>query len=172
MTTFAIATSILSLALLAGFSALSVRRFGWRKSYSAFAPKWTEAVPIHNAHLWSIVTVAVAFLLCPALLERGAGNPWQFLGFFAPVYLFVVSFTPEYQTDGKQRKIHVYGAISCAAVSLLWIIFVTHLWWVVLIAFFAAWVAAYCTDTLGKSNIFWCEMAFFAATYAAVFIGG
>lgn len=173
MTTFSIVTAAASLATFAGFVALSVKRFGWQKSYSSFAPFWTEAVPINReTHLWSIITVVVALLLVPSLIERGAGNPSQLLGFFAPIYLAIVAFTPEYQTNDKQKVIHIAGAIICAVVSVLWMAFVCKLLWLVPLAILVAGIAGILTKTIERALIFWGEMALFAATYTAVFIGG
>ena len=172
MTTVSLITTLASLALFGGFVGLSVHRFGWRRSYSAYAAKWHEAVPLaSNTHLWSIVTVVVALLLVPALLERGEGDPWQFLGFFAPMYLCFAAFTPEYETDKRQMKIHVIGTALCALVSVAWICFVAERWWTIPVWLLAAWLAAYATITVKKSWLFWLEMAMFGAAYTTIFIG-
>lgn len=183
MAPFAIITAIASLAVFGGFVAMSVCRFGWQRSYSAFASKWHEAVPLaSNTHLWSIVTVVVALLLVPALLERGESDPWQFLGFFAPMYLCFAAFTPEYEdqpgdTDymrrvrKRQRIIHYVGTALCAIVSIAWICFVAERWWTIPVFLVAAFLAAYATITVKKSWIFWLEMAMFGAAYTTIFIG-
>lgn len=172
MAPFAIITAIASIAVFGGFVAMSVCRFGWQRSYSAFASKWHEAVPLaSNTHLWSIVTVVAALLLVPALLERGESDPWQVLGFFAPMYLCVAAFTPEYETNKRQMKIHVIGTALCAAVAVAWICFVAGKWWTIPVYLVAAFLAAYATITMKKSWLFWLEMAMFAATYTTVFIG-
>ena len=172
MTTVSLITTLASLALFGGFVGLSVHRFGWRRSYSAYAAKWHEAVPLaSNTHLWSIVTVVVALLLVPALLERGEGDPWQFLGFFAPMYLCFAAFTPEYETDKRQMKIHIIGTSLCAIVSVAWICFVAERWWTITVWLVAAWLAAYATITIKKSWLFWLEMAMFGAAYTTIFIG-
>ncbi|MBO4924486.1 MAG: hypothetical protein J5382_10250 [Bacteroidales bacterium] len=172
MTTVSLITTLASLALFGGFVGLSVHRFGWRRSYSAYAAKWHEAVPLaSNTHLWSIVTVVVALLLVPALLERGEGDPWQFLGFFAPMYLCFAAFTPEYETDKRQMKIHIIGTSLCAIVSVAWICFVAERWWTIPVWLVAAWLAAYATITVKKSWLFWLEMAMFGAAYTTIFIG-
>lgn len=171
MTTVSLITTLASLALFGGFVGLSVHRFGWRRSYSAYAAKWHEAVPLaSNTHLWSIVTVVVALLLVPALLERGEGDPWQFLGFFAPMYLCFAAFTPDYETDKRQMKIHIIGTSLCALVSVAWICFVAERWWTIPVALVAAWLAAYATITVKKSWLFLLEMAMFAAAYTTLFI--
>jgi len=164
MKTFA----IISLVVFAGFILLGIKRFGLLRSYSAFASKWDEAVPIKKMNLWSIVTLVVAFLLMIPMIDAGDGNKWQFLGFFAPVYLAVVAFTPKFETDPKQHKIHVFGASACALIASLWLVLVQHLWWVALISLAVMAAAAYFTKTWKTSYIFWLEMTLFAAVYAAV----
>ena len=171
MTTFALVTTLVSLVILGGFTAYSVWRFGWRGSYSSYAAKWAEAVPLEsNTNVWSIVTIVAAILICFALLERGEGDPLQFLGFFSPLYLAVVAFTPKYEEKRKQRIIHISGAVLCAAVSLVWLIAIRNAWWAILITAIGALAAAYFTGTIKKSYIFWLEMAMFGAVYAAVII--
>lgn len=166
MTTFSLITTILALVIFVGFVAFGVVKFGWQKSYSAFAPKWTEAVPIHNAHLWSIVTIVVAILLAFGMIEQGEGHPLQFLGFFAPVYLAIVAFTPEYETNRQQRIVHVTGALLCAAASVAW------LWFAgpqgtIFFSLIAAWLLGILTRSINSSLIFWAEMAMFGAVFAA-----
>lgn len=171
MTIFVIVTSLLSLAIFAGFTALSVRKFGWQKLYSSYSSLWPEAVPIHNANLWSIVTVISALLLVPAMVERGEGNALQFIGFFAPMYLAVCGLTPTWETEYEARFIHLLGVAICTLATLFWIFYVCRLWWVLLIAVVLAGVAAYFTKTWKKSWVFWAEMAGFAAVYVSIFIG-
>ena len=183
MTTFSLITTILALVIFVGFVAISVRKFGWLRSYSAYAAKWTEAVPINrHTHLWSIVTVIVALLLACGMLEQGEGHPLQFLGFFAPVYLAIVAFTPEYQEQPgdddkmrakrkRQRIIHYIGTILCAAASVAW------LWFAgpqgtIFFSLVAALLLGILTRSINSSLIFWAEMAMFGAVFAARLIGG
>ena len=181
MTTFALVTTIASIVLMLGFVGLSIKKFGIQPSYSAFNPCWDKAVPMHNVHLWSIVTFFIAFLFMPALLELGQGNPWQFLGFFSPLYLIIVAIFPltelpenasDYERKDweKRRKIHAIGAAVCAAVTTLWIFLVCHLWWVALLALFIVACAAFATRTEKTSTVFWLEMALFVGGYASILI--
>ena len=158
----------MSLAIFAGFIMLSARKFGLLGSYSAYSSKWAEAVPIHNTNRWSIVTVIVAMLLMPALIEQGEGNPWQCLGFFAPVYLIVVAMTPRWEIDRKQRRVHMSGAIICAAVSALWIVAVQHQFTTMLLSLMAAWALGILTKTTERAIIFWGEMVLFASVYVVL----
>ena len=170
MTTFAILSTIISLIVFAGFVVLSVKKFGWLHSYSAFAAKWNEAVPINNAHLWSIVTIFSAFFLIPAMLEAGDESPLQFLGFAAPVYLAVVGLTPEWETKNKQKIIHLIGTGICAAAALMWLILALRLWYLIPISLLIVGCAAYFTHTIKISYIFWLEMVMFLAVYTAVLL--
>lgn len=172
MTTFALITTLMSLAFFAGFILLGVRKFGLLPSYSAYSSKWTEAIPIHNANLWSIVTVIVAMLLAPALIEQGEGNPWQCLGFFAPIYLIVVAMTPRWETDKKQKRVHMVGAILCALMAFLWAALVCHTPATVILSLMVAWIAGVLTRSIERSLVFWAEMAMFSAVYVSLLIGG
>lgn len=180
MTNFAFISTILGLAVYAVFVVLSVMKFGWQRSYSYYAHYWTEKYPINReTHLWSIVTVVVALCLVPPMIELGKGNVLQLLGFFAPVYLAVVAFTPEYlaqpgddeKTKAKrkrQRFVHFLGAGLCAVETILWLFLVAKVWWAVGITFLAAWCAAFATKTETESYTLWGECAMFAAVGAAV----
>lgn len=181
MTTFAIVTTIASFVIFAGFVALSVVKFGWQKSYSSYAALWKRAVPLDtHTNLWSIVTVIVALLAAPAMIEMGASSPWQFLGFFAPVYLLVVAFTPEYQDQEgddeetrkmrkKQRIVHYIGTTICATMSVAWMCGAGSVVFIIL-SLIAAWVAGIATKTIEKSLIFWAEMGMFLSVYATILI--
>ena len=181
MTTFALVTTIASIALLCAFLAISIKFFGLLPSYSAYNLEWDKKVPMHNVHLWSIVTVIIALLFMPALIELGQGNPWQFLGFFAPLYLFIVAIFPiteekpdmnEYEKKEWKRKriIHVTGAIGCAVAIVLWVILVCRLWWVCLIALAVVIGLGLATKTLKTSYVFWGEMALFISGYTSILI--
>jgi len=181
MTTFALVTTIASIALLCAFLAISIKFFGLLPSYSAYNLEWDKKVPIRNAHLWSIVTVVIALLFMPALIELGEGNPWQFLGFFSPLYLIVVAVFPltelpenanedERRAWERKRKIHAIGAALCAAATTLWIFLVCKLWWVALLALFIVACAAFATKTYKTSTVFWLEMALFLGGYSAILI--
>lgn len=154
--------TITSLVIFAVFVSLSIYRFNLLDSYSSYAKKWDEIIPMNtDTHLWSIVTVVTALLMFPPLFEHGAENPWNFLGLFAAGYLIVVGMTPKYQTEHKQRVIHIIGAVCCALVSWLWLILVAKAWWLPLAFIAVVAVPAYFT----KKPLFWLEMAMFAAVF-------
>lgn len=166
-----IGTIIASFILLFGFIGLGIFQFGLLPSYSAYASKWEEHTPLPNRlNLWSIVTIIAAILLIPAMIEVGEGNYFQFLGFFAPLYLLVVGLTPAYETDARQKRIHICGAIICALFAVIWVAFVAQRWAVFLACSFIMFMAALATQTHKKALLFWGEMALFLSTYVTSFL--
>lgn len=173
MTKFAIVTAIMALVLLGGFIGLSIWRFGLQKSYSAYARKWKEFIPMHNANVWSIVTVIVSILMTPALIEHASGSPIQFLGFLAPMYLIAVAMTPDYQTNQKQMLIHCLMTICCAVGFIAYVCFGLRLWFVPLICLAAFYfLIGLPTRSIKTSYILWDECAMFSAAFVVVFIPG
>ena len=160
----------LSAIMLFGFIGLGVLRFGLLGSYSAYSSKWGAAVPMNNMNLWTIVTLVAAFLLCPALLELGAASPLQFLGFLTPVYLIVVSLTPDWQTDRTQYVVHMVFAALCFAGGLAWMLLVMRGFGILcgVAAFILA--LALLSGTQRSSAVFWTEMFMFASVYLAVLL--
>ena len=178
MTSFALISAIASLVLFGGWLALNFRKHGILSSYSSYAAKWLLD---HDTNLWSIITVAIALLLVPAMLEVGDESPLQFLGFFAPAYLIVAAVTPdyEYRPDDneydqkrrlRQRIIHFVGAVICAAASVIWVLIALRLWYLVIAGLILGAFAAFTTKTYRECYILWAELAMFAAVYAAVLI--
>jgi len=184
MTTFALVTTILSIVILTGFVALGIRKFGLQPSYSAYAPKWKKAVPIHNVNLWSLVTIIVAILFMFGMIEAGAGSPWQFLGFLSPAYLVLVALTPlkdeedekdesseEVKKDNKRKRItHVVGAILCSVATVAWLILVAHKIWLAPIALYIPFCFGFASRSCKSSATLWSELALFIAGYIAIIL--
>ena len=161
--------TVLSLLLLACFICLScVINHGIPDSYSAFSDIWRNDPPKLNT--WSVVTFIVALLMVPPMVDIGDGNAWQFLGFFTPLYLLVVSLTPDWQTDRKQHRIHMVGAMICAVLAFAWLLLIRNHWWVVLICLVLAGVACWRTKTFPRSLVFWGEMVMFASVYTSLIL--
>lgn len=157
----------LSFCILAAFIGLGVCLFGLLRSYSAYAAKWTEELPLHNVHVWSLVTIVAAFLMVPPMIDAGEGNPLQFLGFFAPLYLILVGLTPEWETSKGQHRVHMAGAIVCALCAFAWLVLVRHLWYIVLIFALIFAGIAYLLKRF-DAYVFWGEMIMFTSVYAAL----
>lgn len=157
-------TSISAL-LFFGFVILGVVRYGLLSCYSEYASEWQKFYPKLN--IWSMVTAITALLMVPVLIESGAGNPWQFLGFLAPVSLIAVAASPEYAKDKFQWWIHQIGAWSAVAFIVLYSIKIPNLWWIVLIL---AAVAAGLGIWKKGTWMFWGEMAMYLATYVILYV--
>lgn len=160
--------SALSAIILFGFIFAGVVRWGLLPSYSHYAAKWAEVLPVKNLNLWSIVTIVAALLLMPVLLELGENNPLQFLGFFVPVYLICVALTPNYQVDKTEKKLHPIFAFSCAAAAFAWILLIIKTWPVLLGAVLFVTATALLSLTLKSSKVFWLEMIMFTGMYLSL----
>ena len=157
-----------SLILFAGINAVSIKKYGLLSCYSAYGPEWdAERKKYYDINIWSLITVVTAFMIVPPMIERGADNPWQFLGFVAPVYLFLVGLTPHYLTNKTEGTIHRIGAISSLILSLIWFILVLHMWYVPLLMITIAAILMFATKTL-PSWMWWGEIAFYASVYFAL----
>lgn len=161
-------TTLLSLLLFLVFNLLTIRKHGLLPSYSATYYKWWKCPTISA---FSVITFLVAFFLMPAMIEQGEDNCLQFLGFFAPIYLIIVAISPDFEADRKTYLVHSGAAVVCALCSFAWIIFVRHLWWVLLVGIAASLGLAFVTKTVKASKTFWLEMVMFISVYIALIIG-
>lgn len=162
--------AIISTLLLFGFIVLGVNKFGLLHSYSTYAYEWPKVVPIKNMNLWSIITIAAAFLITPVLLELASASAIQFVAFLVPVYLMVVALTPEFLTNKKQGIIHRVFTVLCMTGGFFWLFVVMKAWLVFLIVSAAMAILGFSSKTLKTSNVFWLEMVFFLSVYITVFL--
>lgn len=173
MTVFAVISASVSMFLFAVFVLLGIFRFGILESYSSYAAAWHAYLyKEKDIYTWSVVTIISAILMLPPLLETGDDSMYQFLGFFAPVYLIVVGFTPEYDSIRRQYIIHVVGALLCALASVLWLTAVRRQFPIILISLAVFVALGLLTKTLKRCYVFWLEMAMFASVYVSLLIPG
>lgn len=158
----------MSALLFTAFNLISIKRFGIQKSYSTFSTRWNETgIMPDGVHLWSVITVIVAGMIMPATIEAGEGNALQFLGFFSPLYLITVGLTPEYEVKPIQRRIHIAGALSCAVLGLLWLIYVMGMWYLPIIAL-AVWALVAHWTKRPDAYVYWLELVMFSSVYVAL----
>lgn len=158
---------VLSILLLGGFIGVGIRKFGLLRSYSAYASQWS--VKVLDLPIWSVVTFIAALLIVPVMVEVGNADPFQCLGFFAPVYLIIVSLTPNWETDKRQGVVHRIGAVICAVLAFAWLLLVCHMWYVVLAASLLV-LAMLIVTRRPDAYIFWGEMIMFISTYVSLLI--
>lgn len=162
---------ITSLILFIGINAISIKKYGLLSCYSAYGPEWdAERRKYYDINVWSLITIITAALIVPPMIERGADNPWQFLGFVAPLYLFLVGFTPHYLTSKTEGTIHRVGAIASLVLSLIWFILILHLWYVPFVIFAVAMMLMVLTKTF-ESWMWWGEISMYASVYIALLLG-
>lgn len=170
MYAFILSFYFFSALFLFGFICTGVIRFGLQSSYSAYSALWGKAVPMNNMNLWSIMTFAAAFLICPVLVELGTASVFQFLGFLIPVYLIVVALTPDWETDKKQHIIHSVFAVLCLIGAWVWLIVVMDSLFLLIgvLVFIAA--QALMSGTFRSSFVFWGEAHIFLTVYLAILL--
>lgn len=162
--------AILSAVILFSFISSGVIKFGLQNSYSGYSMKWGAKSPINNMNIWSVVTIVAAFLLCPVMLELAAGSIWQFLGFLTPIYLIVVSLTPDWYTGKGVFLVHAIAALLCMGGSLAWMVLVMHALKVVAVIGIFYLTIALLTGTMKTSMVFWLEMWLFVSVYVTVLL--
>lgn len=155
----------LSALMFFGFVILGVKKFGLLDCYSAYGPLWQ---PDAHSKLnpWQIVTILSALLIVPVTCQTGEGNPYQFLGFLAPVSLLLVGASPDYQTDTFANILHQAGAWSAVVFIVLYTIAIPKMLLVILSLVIVALALSLC----GKGKLmFWAEMAMYLSTYIILF---
>lgn len=160
---------IVSLLIFTVFNFICIKKFDLLSCYSAYGKKWEEWGKTHpffkNINLWSVVTFLTAALLIPPMLVTGMASPIQFICFFAPLYLFLVAFTPGYLDNKRNNIIHQIGAWGCTILILLWLFLIVHQWVVILPVFTLALVIALGTRTWKESYYYYLEMSMFLSTF-------
>lgn len=158
----------LSAVLFFGFTIFSVRKFGLLSCWSAYGPEWKkQSKDISGLNWWSVVTVVSAAMLMPVLLELSNNPNFQFLGFLAPISLFLVGLTPGYQTNKTQNIIHQIGAWSAVVFILIYIFLIPKMFIFVLF-----YVVIGLLLSLAKKNtvMFWLEIAMYVSLYTIIFV--
>lgn len=160
-----IGLTLASLIIFVIFNMIGIRKFGMKSCFSEYGELWGKAVPIKNMNLWSIVLGVCAALLIPPILQATEGNPWQFLGFLSPAYLFLVVFTPNYKETKKKWAIHAIGAILCMIGMAVWMLCIMHMWIPLVVCASAFTVIGLCAKNLWYAIIYYVELALFMSVY-------
>jgi hypothetical protein len=158
---------IFSFIVFVAYTVATIVLFGILPSLSASYYKWEEKYKC--GWLFSATMFTMAVTLLPAWLTLSEGSTFQFLSFLCPASLIFVGAAPKFETERLEKWLHPIAAIICAVCAILWLLFVGHLWWVVLISLIVFLAIALLTKTLIKSAVFWFEMIAFVATYNGLF---
>lgn len=153
----------LSALVLFGFMLYCIADWGLTDCFSRYSYKWGVAPRALN--LWSVDIIGSAILLIPVMIELGTGSSWQFLGFLAPVSMFLVGLTPRWATNNTQYVVHNIGVVLAVIFSVAYAILIPKTVWAILILCVLAGIA---TIIKKKAFIFWLEIAMYLAIYVTI----
>lgn len=155
--------TLISAIMLFGFMGIGIKKYGLLSCYSDYGALWGEWYPKLN--IWSVITFITAFLIIPVMLEVSVLNPWQFLGFLAPVSLFWVAGSPNYKDGGFINVMHQVGAWGAVVAALAYVCIIPHLWW---LALPYAVVAVILGIIFKGTLMLWGEVAVYLTIYTAL----
>lgn len=118
--------------------------------------------------LFPIMMMSLVALLMPAWLEISAGTSLQFLVALASAGIMFTGAAPAFMSSDLENKVHTYSAIGAAVFALLWVIFVSHMWWLIPVWFVITALIAVLTKSVKKSLIFWLETIAFLSTFVSI----
>jgi hypothetical protein len=118
--------------------------------------------------LFPIMMISMAGFLLPAWLEISEGNDLQFMTFFAAAGIMFTGAAPAFNSSDLENKVHSISAIFAAVFALLWVAFVAHLWYFIIVWFVIITLVAILSKTVKSSYIYWLETIAFMSTFTAV----
>ena len=118
--------------MFAIYNAIVLLLFGVPKSLSMTYYLFKDRENVLKYLFPSMMTLLGVFLM-PCWIEMSEGSPFQFLAFLSAASLLFVAFAPAFKESDLENNVHQISAYCCAAFAMLWIIFVTPYWYVILI---------------------------------------
>ena len=122
----------------------------------------------HLGILFPIMMASMVGLLLPAWLEISALNSLQFTAFLAAAGILFTGFAPAFKSNNLEKRVHIVSALTAAVFALLWVIFVSKLWFTILIWFAVILLIAFITKTTKSSYIYWLETVAFMSTFTSI----
>ena len=153
--------------MFAIYNAIVLLLFGVPKSLSMTYYLFKDRENVLKYLFPSMMTLLGVFLM-PCWIEMSEGSPFQFLAFLSAASLLFVAFAPAFKESDLENNVHQISAYCCAAFAMLWIIFVTPYWYVILIVLGVIAALAIVTKTVKSGYIYWLEMIAFISTFAAI----
>lgn len=120
--------------------------------------------------LFPTVLFTVVALLMPVWLEISENSNFQFMSFLSAGSLMFTALTPAFRKDIMTKRIHNISAIIGVIFAFLWIIFVAHLWQIIILFLIIFLYLAFVTKTLWYAKIYWLEMMAFITTIFTIII--
>ena len=118
--------------------------------------------------MFPAMMVSMAGLLLPAWLEISEGSSLQFMAFFAAAGIIFTGVAAAFMESKMTFGVHTAGAVFAAVFSLLWIIFVAHLWYFIVVWLVLVLIVALLSKTLKTSYVYWFETIAFMSTFTAI----
>ena len=118
--------------------------------------------------LFPIMMFTMAGFLMPAWLEISEGHDLQFMAFFTAGGIMFTGAAPAFDSSNLENKVHTCSAIFAAIFALLWIIFVAHLWYCIIVWFIVIALIALLSDTINTSFVYWLETVAFMSTFTSI----
>lgn len=119
-------------------------------------------------HCFTAMMFSIAVTLLPAMLNSTPESR-QFLAFLALSAICFVGAAPNFR-DEFEGKVHKASAVIAATCGLLWVVFATDAWPMIILSAFCVLVAAFRTNTARTSRVFWLEMIAFGSVYLSAII--
>lgn len=119
-------------------------------------------------HCFTAMMFSIAVTLLPAMLNITPESR-QFLAFLALSAICFVGAAPNFK-DEFEGKVHKTSAVIAAVCGLLWVVFATDAWPMIILSVFCASMAAFRTNTARTSRVFWLEMIAFGSVYLSAII--
>lgn len=153
--------------LFAIYCIVSIMLFGIPRSLSATHYLFKEREDILK-YLFPSTTIAAAILLASAWIGCSPTPELTLLSVLAGLALVGVGVTYIFTTEYITESVHLATACLFITLMLLWIIFVTPYWYMIIVIFVIALAAALMTKTLKTAYIFWIEIMALVANVICV----
>lgn len=149
------------------YNSAALRLFGVPESLSNTFYLYNNKMK-HLGILFPIMMISMAGLLLPAWLEISESSNLQFTAFLAAAGIIFTGSAPAFKRDDLEKKVHTVSALVAAIFALLWVIFVSKLWFMILIWLAVVALIAFVTKTIKSSYIYWLETIAFMSTFTSI----
>lgn len=120
--------------------------------------------------LFPIMMLSMAGLLIPVWLEMSEGSNLQFMSFLAGAGIMFTGTVPTFKSSKLEDRVHTISAIVAAVFALLWVFFVAHLWYIILIWLVIVTLIALLSSSIKTSLVYWLETVAFMSTFMSIII--
>lgn len=140
------------------YNIVAISLFGVPKSLSATHNLFKERA---NAlkFLFPFTTFTIAILFLPCWLSCSPTVELKLLSVLSSLALMGVGITYMFNDKYITEAVHLTTACLGIAFMLIWIVFVTPYWYVIILCLLMALIFGAMTKTLKTASIYWIEMA-------------